>query len=118
MGEIKRHPYTSVAALACLGFCMVAVPLLYTQKADAGDVQQVTATLSKDMADLRGTLLRESAQGELNNVRRELFNINMRIKELEDKGLAVELLLYQRRDDLLAQQRMLEAKLAQLVPKQ
>jgi len=118
MGEIKRHPYTSCAALACLGFCMVAIPLLYTQKADAGDVQQVTSTLSKDMADLRGTVLRESAQSELNSVRRELFDINMRIKALEDQDLAVELLLYQRRDDLLAQQRFLEAKLAGLVPKQ
>lgn len=107
MGEIKRSPYTSLAALLSFTFCTVAAPSLYSQKADAADVQK----LERQIADVSATVRRESAQGELNNVTRELFDITMRINTLERENINVDPLLYKRRGDLQAQQRRLEAKL-------
>jgi hypothetical protein len=63
---------------------------------------------------VRTTVQRESTTTELSNVRRELFDIDLRIKTLERDNIAVDRLLYQRRDELQAQTRRLEAKLASL----
>jgi septal ring factor EnvC (AmiA/AmiB activator) len=103
MGEVRRSPYTSVTALACL----IGMPFIYTLKADAGDVR----ALQQQIAEVRETVRRESAQGELNNVRRELFDITLRINTLERERINVDELLYRRRDELTAAQRRLEAKL-------
>lgn len=108
MGEIKRNPYTSIAAMLSFVFCTVAGPTLYSAKADAADVQK----LERQIADVSDTVRRESAQGELNNVTRELFDITMRINTLERENINVDELLYKRRSDLTVQQRRLEAKLA------
>lgn len=107
MGELKRHPYTSVSALGCLALAIVAFPVMWVQKADAADVQN----LERQIANLSQTVRRESAQGELNSVQRELFDLTLRINTLERENINVDPLLYKRRDDLQAQQRRLEAKL-------
>lgn len=101
MVEIKRHPYTSVTALACL----LAIPVMYSLKADASDVKALAAQIS----EVRDTVRRESTVGQLDSVRRELFDINLRIAALERENTAVDVLLYKRRDELLAQQRRLES---------
>jgi septal ring factor EnvC (AmiA/AmiB activator) len=107
VGEIKRSPYTSLAAMLSFVFCTVAGPTLYSAKADAADVQK----LERQIAEVRDTVRRESAQGEINNVQRELFDITLRINTLERENINVDPLLYKRKDDLMAQQRRLEAKL-------
>jgi Tfp pilus assembly protein PilO len=107
MGEIKRHPYTSVSALMCLAICFVAMPFMWSAKADAGDVKALAAQI----AEVRETVQKESTAGELSNVRRELFDISLRISTLERANEGVDAILYRRRDTLLAQQRDLEAKL-------
>lgn len=103
MGEIKRSPYTSVAALGCLSLSAY----LWLNTASAGDVN----ALQQQIAEVRETVRRESAKGELNNVRRELFDITLRINTLEREHINVDDLLYRRRDELTAAQRRLEAKL-------
>lgn len=107
VGEIKRSPYTSLAALASFTALFVAGPVFYSQKADAADVQR----LEEKIAAVEQTVRRESAQGELNNVRRELFDITLRINTLERENINVDRLLYERRDALESQRRILEAKL-------
>lgn len=111
MGEVKRHPYTSIAALASFVMCVSSIPFIYSTKADASEVTRQNAALSQQLAEVRQTVRRESAQGELNNVRRELFDITLRINTLEKENITVDALLYQRRETLQAQQRDLEAKL-------
>lgn len=108
MGEVRRHPYTSVAALGCFLFLSFAFPVLYARKAEASEV----SALKAQIAELSETVRRESAQGELKNVQRELFDITLRINTLERERIEVDPLLYQRRETLQAQQRRLEAKLA------
>lgn len=103
MGEIKRSPYTSVAALACI----LAMPALWMLKADAGEMKSARA----EVAEVRAEMRREFATSQLDGVRRELFEIDLRIKTLEREGIAVDRLLYQRRDELQSQQRLLEARL-------
>jgi hypothetical protein len=110
MGEIRRHPYTSIAAMLSFAFCVSVAPVMYSQKADAADVQQ----LEDKIAAVIETVKRESAQGELNNVARELFDISIRINTLERENINVDPLLYKRRDELQIQQRRLEAKLQSL----
>jgi hypothetical protein len=117
MGEIKRSPYTSIAALASLLLSSSAIPFMYSTKADAAEVTRNNAALSEQIAEVRNTVRRESAQGELNNVRRELFDISLRINTLERERINVDELLYQRREALQAQQRDLEAKLAAMATK-
>lgn len=116
MGEIKRSPYTSVAALASLLLSGSAIPFMYSTKADAAEVTRQNAALSEQLAEVRNTVRRESAQGELNNVRRELFDITLRINTLERERINVDDILYSRREQLQAQQRDLEAKLATMKP--
>lgn len=106
MGEVKRHPYTSVTAFACL----LAIPAMWTMKADAGDVNAIKAQI----AEVRKTVQRESASTELNNVRRELFDISLRINTLERENVNVDRLLYERRDTLQSQQRLLESRLQKM----
>ena len=110
MGEIKRHPYTSVSALLCL----VLMPIMWGMKADASDLK----SLAEQIAQVQATVQRESTNGELSSVRRELFDINLRIATLERENLSVDVLLYKRRDELLAQQRRLEALLQAMDAKQ
>lgn len=110
INEMKRHPYTSISALLCL----MAVPVLFLNKADAGDVRALTAQI----AEVRETVRRESTLAELRNVRRELFDINLRISQLEKVAMQVDDLLVQRREDLQAQQRRLEALLQAMDAKQ
>ena len=43
--------------------------------------------------------------------RRELFDIDLRIRTLERENISVDRLLYERRDQLQQQQRLLEARL-------
>jgi hypothetical protein len=107
MGEIKRHPYTSVSALGCLMLCAVVLPFMWNNKASAGDVH----SLEDKIAAVENTVRRESAATELNNVRRELFDVDLRIRTLERENINVDVLLYKRRDDLQSSQRQLEAKL-------
>lgn len=107
MGEIKRSPYTSLAALLSFTFCTVAAPTLYSQKADAADVHK----LEEKLDAVEQTVRRESAQGELNNVARELFDITLRINTLERENINVDPLLYKRRQDLEDARRRLESKL-------
>lgn len=107
IAEMKRHPYTSLSALGCLFICIVVLPFMWTRKADAADVQGVKEQVSVVRSEMR----REFATTELNNVRRELFDIDLRIKTLEREDINVDPLLYRRRDDLLSQQRLLEARL-------
>lgn len=114
MGEIKRHPYTSVSALACLLACVVGGPFILSTKADASDVR----ALSQQIAQVRGDQKRDFTEGELRQVNSELFQITYRISELERAGQPVELMLYKRRDDLLGQQRRLEAQLRDMDAKQ
>lgn len=78
---------------------------MYTLKADAGDVKALVAQIT----EVRETVKRESALGELRNVRRELFDITLRISTLDKMRMEVDVILYQRRDELQAQQRRLEA---------
>jgi hypothetical protein len=111
MGEVRRSPYTSIAALASFLLSCSAIPFLYSIKADASEVTKANAALSEQIAEVRDTVRRESAQGELNNVARELFDITIRISTLEREHINVDQLLYQRRDTLQAQQRRLEARL-------
>ena len=114
MGEIKKHPYTSVTALACFIALLFGGPFIWTQKADASDMQ----ALARQITQVDESVKRESAQGELNAVQRELFQISMRINELERGGHPVDMLLYQRREQLVAAERQLEAKLAAMDRKQ
>lgn len=106
VGEIKRSPYTSVAALGCF----LALPVIWVMKADAGETKSVRT----EVAEVRSEMRREFAAGELNNVRRELFDIDLRIRTLERENIAVDRLLYERRDQLQQQQRLLEARLQAL----
>ena len=110
MGEVKRHPYTSVAALACV----IALPVVWTFKANASDVDAVVS----QVAQLSETVKREATQSELRAVERELFDISFRISTLERENQGVDALLYRRRDDLRAQQRRLEALLQAMEAKQ
>jgi hypothetical protein len=107
IAEMKRHPYTSLSALGCLCICGVALPFMWSRKADAADVQGVKEQVAEVRADMR----REFATAELKDVRRELFDLDLRIRTLERENINVDQLLYRRRDDLLAQQRLLEARL-------
>jgi hypothetical protein len=107
MGEIRRHPYTSVTALLCLGLVIVGGPTIWAKKADAADVQ----ALSKQIKDLSHSVRRDSTQGELSKIRSELFDISLRIRAAERTGADVDVILLQRREELLAQQRRLEASL-------
>lgn len=107
IAEMKRHPYTSMSALGCLAICIVALPFIWSNKASAGDVKR----LEQQIAAVDLTVRRESAATELNNVRRELFDVDLRIRTLERENINVDTLLYKRRDDLQAQQRLLEARL-------
>lgn len=106
VSEIKRSPYTSLAALACF----LALPVVWVMKADAGETNSVRT----EVAEVRAEMRREFATSQLEGVRRELFDIDLRIKTLEREGIAVDRLLYQRRDELQSQQRRLEAKLQAL----
>lgn len=103
MGEIKRHPYTTVTAM----LCFAAMPVVWTMSARAGDMQK----LEDKIVAVETTVRRESAASELNSVRRELFDVDLRIRTLEREGINVDILLYKRRDDLQLQQRLLEARL-------
>ncbi len=103
MGEVKRHPYTSVSALLCL----LALPAIYITKADASDVQAINTKF----ASLEKTFKRESTLGALERIEGELFEINLRISTLQREDQPVDSLLLKRRDDLLSQQRRLEAQL-------
>lgn len=117
IAEMKRNPYTSLSALMCLGLTITGGPWMFVQKADAADVNALKdqlAAQSAQIAEVRQVVRRESAQGELNNVRRELFDITLRINTLERERINVDQLLYQRREALQAQQRDLEARLASM----
>jgi hypothetical protein len=111
IAEMKRNPYTSLSALLCLCLTFAGGPFLYTNKADASDLQ----ALDRKITALDITVKRESAQGELNNVRRELFDLTLRINTLERENINVDPLLYNRREALQAQQRDLEAKLRDML---
>lgn len=107
IAEMKRHPYTSLSALGCLVMCIVVLPFMWARKADASDVNRLEQT----MAAVEQTVRREATATELNNVRRELFDVDLRIRTLERENIAVDTLLYKRRDDLQASLRQLEARL-------
>lgn len=107
IGEMKRNPYTSLSALLCLFLTIGGGPWLYVDKASAADVNELKAQI----AEVRQVVRRESAQGELNNVRRELFDVTLRINTLERERINVDDMLYARKEALQAQQRDLEAKL-------
>lgn len=121
MSEVKQHPYTSISALGCFLFSSVAIPFLWANKASAGDVQGLTQQIlnvqvesTRQIGEVKLTVRRESTSTELNNVRRELFDVDLRIHALERENINVDPLLYRRRDDLTASQRILEVKLNDL----
>jgi hypothetical protein len=104
--ETRNHPYTMIALVGLL----LGYPLMWTDKAAAGDVQQLGAQVQA----LQYTVTRASLENQLRSINTELFNLQQKVSELEIQHKRADQLYYDRINTLLSDKDSTARQLAAL----
>lgn len=113
MGEVRHHPWTSLAAMVALAIAGYN----FTGKASAGDIDTLKQSIVKVASSVEQNSVndeRRSLAQRIDDIDRELFNITIRINDLQRDRVTVDNIILQRQDQLTKQRQELSGKLQAL----